>query len=83
MAIYYTDHAPEAEELDIPEETLQVVNHRLTMAGCDFRFDGPPQAGDIHFDAIRESYGRAAEATCNLIKHALAAVHPELQLTTD
>jgi hypothetical protein len=78
MAIYYTDHAPLAEALDIPEDTLNVVNHRLAAAGRDYRVEASP--GDIDFDLIRREYGEAAEETCNLIKHALAATRPELEV---
>jgi hypothetical protein len=64
------------EALDIPEETLNVANHRLAAAGCNYRIEATP--GDIDFDLIRQGYRAAAKETCSLIKHALAALRPRV-----
>jgi hypothetical protein len=84
MDISYTDvdddddDKPVAETRDIPQETLNVVNHRLAAAGCNYQLEATP--GDIEFDYIRQVYDAAADETCNLIKHALAVLRPELHV---
>jgi hypothetical protein len=79
MDISYTDadddhDAPVTETRDIPQETVNVVE---PPAGGG-RVQLPPRS-EPRRDRLRV-YGASADETCNLIKHALAALRPELRV---